>query len=323
MKYYFLYFFILLNINKIKAQDNVFSQPNGAPMYLNPALTGSTEQGRAMLLSRFQYPKVGGTFINNAFSFDYNANDANSGFGLLVMNSQAGQAGIRASSITLNYAYHVALSEEWQMKLGISAGYNNQSIGFFNYIFGDQLNSSGTISPTAEALNKTKMTYLDLSSGIFLHNKNIWVGFAAHHLNEPNRSLFDKNYQLPRRFSLQLGTRMEINEYNTITPQANVRDQKGLYQADLGVLWSSGVLEAGLWYKNMPISKTANSSLAAVVSFGVQKMRFTYSYDYVFGKLQGLGGAHEVGLSFSFGEWRGYRKKYVHCPIFMENDIDL
>lgn len=301
-------------------------------MYLNPALTGSTEKGRAMLLSRFQYPKVGGTFINNAFSIDYNANNANSGFGLLVMNSQAGQAGIRASSITLNYAYHVALSDEWQMKLGISAGYNNQSIGFFNYTFGDQLNSSGTISPTAEALNKTKISYLDLASGVFLHNKNIWVGFAAHHLNEPNRSFFDKNYQLPRRFSLQLGARMEIDEYNTITPQANVRDQKGLYQADLGVLWSSGVLEAGLWYKNMPISKTANSSIAAVVSFGVQKLRFTYSYDYVFGKFQGLGGAHEVGLSFSFGEWKDSRKpygkqkrrkEYVHCPIFMENDIDL
>lgn len=53
------------------AQDVQFSQFYNAPLYLNPALTGTSHSSRAILNYRNQWPTAGKPFITYAASFDH------------------------------------------------------------------------------------------------------------------------------------------------------------------------------------------------------------------------------------------------------------
>lgn len=83
----FLAFAILLSAcysNKVLAQDPQFSQYYAAPLYLNPALTGINQNGRAGVNYRNQWPSIDANFETFSAWADYHFDDNNNNVGMIV-----------------------------------------------------------------------------------------------------------------------------------------------------------------------------------------------------------------------------------------------
>src|SRR5436190_1753150 len=78
-------YLIFLTAN-VFAQDPEFSQYYAAPLYLNPAFTGTTNDHRFIANYRNQWPSVAQGYTTTAFSYDYNLHDLNSGFGFAAQH---------------------------------------------------------------------------------------------------------------------------------------------------------------------------------------------------------------------------------------------
>src|SRR5215211_467009 len=80
----------------VTAQDPQFSQFYAAPLYLNPALAGSTGQARAGINFRNQWPAIDANFTTLSAYFDYFIEDYRSAVGLIVTRDKEGLAGLRS-----------------------------------------------------------------------------------------------------------------------------------------------------------------------------------------------------------------------------------
>src|SRR6478735_7090956 len=111
IKHYFTLFFICC-VELAQAQDPEFSQYYAAPLYLNPAFTGTTMDHRFIANYRNQWPSVARGYTTTAFSYDYNSSSINSGFGFLATQDQAGAAGMKSTQVNFLYSYKLRLSSK-------------------------------------------------------------------------------------------------------------------------------------------------------------------------------------------------------------------
>jgi type IX secretion system PorP/SprF family membrane protein len=96
----------LLGIESVvMAQDAQFSQFYAAPLYLNPALAGGTNQTRVGLNYRSQWPAIDATFTTTSLFIDHFLEDYNSGVGFIISRDMEGLAGLRSLSIGAQYSY--------------------------------------------------------------------------------------------------------------------------------------------------------------------------------------------------------------------------
>ena len=95
----------------VTAQDPQFSQFYAAPLYLNPAMAGSTGQARAGINYRNQWPAIDANFTTMSAYFDYFIEDKNSAVGMIITRDKEGLAGLRSISLGLQYAYELKINE--------------------------------------------------------------------------------------------------------------------------------------------------------------------------------------------------------------------
>jgi type IX secretion system PorP/SprF family membrane protein len=195
--------------NKVVAQDPQFSQFYAAPLYLNPALTGSTGQARAGINYRNQWPAIDANFTTMSAYFDYFIEDKRSGVGIILNRDVEGLAGLRSLSVGLQYSYELEITKNIGFRPGAQVALFNRDINFNRLTFGDQFDpvTGNIISPsTAESFNTNfSKTFIDLSLGGVLFTRSAWLGLAAFHLNRPNQSIVDENSPLPTKLSVHGG----------------------------------------------------------------------------------------------------------------------
>src|SRR5690606_26280668 len=99
---------VLLALSTVAfAQDPEFSQYYSAPLYLNPAFTGTASDHRLIANYRNQWPNVASGFVTYAVSYDYNLSDLNSGLGFMVVTDRAGSANLQSTVVNFQYSYKV------------------------------------------------------------------------------------------------------------------------------------------------------------------------------------------------------------------------
>lgn len=304
-------------------QDPQFSQFYAAPLYLNPAFTGSTQLSRIGLNYRNQWPSINASYVTYTAYADHFFVDVNSGVGLLIQSDRESLAGLRNQGISAFYAYQLPLTQTWTFRAGFQGGYFVRDLDFTKLTFGDQFDESGQISPvTAESFNTDfKVGYLDLSFGGLFYNRNFWIGFSAHHLNTPNLSYFkadDVNDRLPRKYSVHAGYKVRLRQQSNrqfyggksprpidFYPALNYRVQGEFMQFDVGGYFDFNPIIMGLWYRGIPVRTlnniNANEALVFSVGFSANGLNIGYSFDYTLSAL-GIesGGAHEVSISYQF-----------------------
>lgn len=337
--------FILVFEGVVTAQDPQFSQFYAAPLYLNPAMAGSTGQARAGINYRNQWPAIDANFTTMSAYFDYFIEDKNSAVGLIITRDREGLAGLRSLSVGLQYAYELQINDNLGFRPGVQVALFNRDINFEKLTFGDQFDpATGQFldQPTAETFRTNfSKTFVDVSFGGVFFTRTAWLGVSAWHLTEPNQSIIDESSPLPRKFSFHGGFKFYLKPGATgtgintrraersIAPAIQYRHQGKFDQMDVGLYFTAEPLVVGMWYRGVPFKNlddfVNNESIVLLLGFtklgAKDAINIGYSFDYTISKLgSGSGGAHEFSLVYTW-PMRNPRKPpkdklVIPCPDF-------
>lgn len=296
------------------AQDAEFTQFYANPLYLNPALAGTTRCPRVNLNYRNQWPGISGTYVTYSASYDQHIDVIGGGLGLLVINDKAGQGTLTTTNVSGIYSYMLPVSREFSMKFGVQATYFQKSIDWSKLTFGDMIDERrGFVYNTNEVQRLQSKSNVDFSAGILGYSKRYFFGFAAHHLTQPDEGLLGPS-KLPMKLTGHAGATLPVGDKGAetfISPNVLFQKQQNFQQLNLGLYVTKGSIVAGLWYRNQ-------DSFIAVVGFQQHFFKIGYSYDVTVSKLtNATAGSHEISFSLQF-ECKPKKKKFrlVSCPSF-------
>lgn len=336
--FWLILFLIFLRSTVALAQDPEFSQYYAAPLYLNPAFTGTTDDHRFIMNYRNQWPNIARGYQTFALSYDYNLYRYNSGIGFLATVDKAGTAGMKSTQLNFVYSYKWNISHKWVISSGLNFGYAFRSLDWNKLIFGDQLQFGvdGTAPSDDPAINSLGMAhYFDFNAGMLAYNKSFWFGFATSHLNRPNRSLVNEEAYLPMKTTIHGGVRIPLNvgpfkrdRVSVLSPSFVYKRQGRFDQLDVGAYFLYDPIVIGLWYRGIPVSKNAKGNISqdavvVILGFNFEKLEVSYSYDLTVSELGPIsGGTHEIALKYKLGinmsaSGRSKREKLIPCPTFM------
>lgn len=248
---------LLITATLGKAQDHLYSQFYGAPVYLNPALNGQFQGDiRLSLIHRRQWADIPGPLNYFTLTADYNVPRFGGGFGLIASSSSEGTAWLRKLNLGGIYSYSVTFSEA-VLSFGIQAGFTRRSIDSEKLIFGDQLDRNGIIpgAPTdASVLQYNNRFFFDTGAGVNLVIGNLMAGTSAQHLNRPDESFTGTRAPLPIRVNGHISYRLATDYYNDensplFIPSVLIYHQAGSSNISAGAQYKNKKINIGLWYR--------------------------------------------------------------------------
>jgi len=322
----------------VYAQDPIFSQFYNAPLQINPAFAGISEdpvvsfnyrdQGPG-LVQRFGFPN--GAYTTYAAAWDQYFPQLNSGFGLLILGDTAGEGsagGSLLSTVGISgfYSYNLKLDSYTFIKFGLEAGFSQTRVNWAQLCFLDQLQSNlgstcqelfGTSTSVEQVPESFNNSYLDVSMGVMFYSQRYYGGVSMKHLNTPDYGFFTDDANLvdglPIRFTVHGGYHLTLDPTLKRTFGAYVAPnflyvrQGGLSQINVGAIVGYEHFFVGGWYRHAGANPDA-----FIVSAGtsVGKIKFSYSYDITVSSLSinNSRGAHEVGIIYNFA--RPNKKKF-------------
>lgn len=324
----------------VQAQDMHFSQFNGAPMILNPALTGSFNGVyRVTGIFRNQWSSVttpyvtfGGS-IDGALKKDVAIDDYLSG-GVSIYNDRSGDGNLANLSTLASLAYHKFLGEESKMSLsvGLQGGYTQKSIDLSRLYWQDEFKNGGfQVGTTGEQLNP-KVKYFTANAGLsFGHAVSekfaYQIGVAGHNLNQPNESLLKKQNNevgLGMRINAQIGAIIQGGDRLSILPAFMYQTQTSATEMIAGTEFKYVVGEpdiasvatsvfVGGWYR---------FGDATLITGGLEfkGFRVGFAYDYNMSDLKvasGGNGGFEIALRYIMPNPLDFAKKIAFpCSRF-------
>ena len=309
----------MINNFLVLSQDPTFTQFYSNPVYLNPALAGSSGCPRIALNYRNEWPGLSGNYVTYSASFDTYAKSINGGLGFIATHDQQGQGTIQTSMIAGIYSYRLKVNREFTILLGVRAAYFQKYLDWDKLTFGDMIDPRrGFIYQTGDVVRGGQKGFFDASAGAVGFGKNFYFGFAAHHLNRPDESLILGVSRLPIRCTghvgaiIDIGRRGRFSKKTSIMPNIIYQYQNGFQELNIGTYVKHNAFTAGVWYRNRD---------AFIICLGIEtdKIKIGYSYDLTISKLgNGItNGSHEVSLGMNLK----CRKKIksisrVNCPSF-------
>jgi type IX secretion system PorP/SprF family membrane protein len=333
MKKLITIFFAIVNLIA-QAQDPEFSQYYAAPLYLNPAFSGTSVDHRFNINYRNQWPNIANAFQTYAFSYDYNLDQLNSGLGVLVVVDKAGTASMTSQQVNFQYSYKVHISDKWVLSSGLNFGIGTRSLDYNKLIFYNELDflQSGGVPPDKRS-DVDRASYFDFGGGMLAYSRKFWIGFAAAHLNRPNRSLTDDEAQIPIKTTIHGGVRIPLyhglfkkDRVAALAPSFVYKQQGRFDQLDVGTYFLYEPVVLGLWYRGIPIRQNVNDNISqdaivVILGFQLEKVEISYSYDVTVSELGPIsGGAHELALKFKIdmaAQVKTRKKeKFIPCPTF-------
>jgi type IX secretion system PorP/SprF family membrane protein len=240
------------------AMDPHFSQFYGAPLLLNPAMTGAMSCNyRITGIFRSQWGSVLSSesvpmFRTTGASVDFRTNkgfmkgDA-FGIGLVGLNDIAGQSRFVINRIGLPIAYHKSLDRrnEHFVTLGISfsmwqMGLSKDGLQFPNQHYA----GTGLYDPTApsgESIN-TSMLFWDIAFGVMYTGRfgrygkgSGYIGFAVDHVNRPSISFLNSaNVRMPIRYTFHGGYRLPLSRKFDFQPKFIYMNQGVSHEFNVG-----------------------------------------------------------------------------------------
>ncbi|NLR93581.1 MULTISPECIES: PorP/SprF family type IX secretion system membrane protein [Flammeovirga] len=331
--YFILFTFTILSFYNVSsyAQDAQLSQYYASPLYLNPALVGTSGDGRAVLNYRNQWVGLPSNYMTVIGAFDTPIPKKNISLGFQVHEDIIGTgtgAHYDRTIVNATGGYKLKIDKKYTLSFGLQIGFEQSSLGFYNLIFGDQIDDDGiTNNATRESVGNTSLIYADISSGLLFYGKDFWIGTSFYHINQPSITRYETgNDQLPLRFSINAGYRIPLTyrwhnsvpDYDdkTISFMMHYQAQGRSDQLSTGVNFNYKPLILGLWYRGLIVKENDHPNQfnhdAIVIMSGVQVKRITfgYSYDHPIGGLAvSEGTSHEISLRYDFDFYKNYRKK--------------
>jgi type IX secretion system PorP/SprF family membrane protein len=302
------------------AQDPTFTQFYSNPVYLNPALSGSSGCPRVALNYRNEWPQLTGNYVTYAASYDSYFKNISGGVGLVALHDQQGQGTIQTSMIGASYSYYLKVNRKFRLMFGTQAAYYQKYLDWSQLTFGDMIDPRrGFIYQTGDVpRGDGRRGFFDVSAGLVGFSKNFYFGAAFHHLNRPDESMILGQSRLPIKFTghvganIKLGQRGRYSSTTFLSPNIIYQNQNGFQQLNIGAYLKYESFTIGAWYRN-------KDAFILTLGINTEKYRIGYSYDLTVSQLgNGVsGGSHEVSLGINLKckkPARDFRR--LSCPSF-------
>ena len=288
------------------SQDPHFTQYYANPLFLNPALAGGEYCPRIITNYRNQWPMMAGNFETYSASFDLTLDPIHGGLGLLILHDDAGNGTIKSTFASLIYSYHTKITNKIDLLTGFQLSSHQRSLDP-DLWFGDQIDGIyGFVYDTQDPLNQGIITnnYLDFSIGTLISSNSFFLGFAAHHLTEPEEAFLSSG-KLSMKKTVHGGAVIKINGAVSQTaglfsgdtyliPNFLFKQQAQTEQINIGTTITNNILSGGVAYRR---SFANSDALLFVLGFQKDALRIGYSYDFTISGLSNYsGGAHEISL---------------------------
>ena len=329
--------FLMSVIPKISwGQDVQYSQYYANPIYLNPAMIGSSNMTRVGFNFRNQWPALDQTFLAYTAYLDHYDERYNSGFAVILQGANESFTETTWNELGLGYSYRLQLSEDRFIQAGIQGSFISRDANFGRVVLGSQLDiNRGSIDYSGSGLaGESQVRDVDAHAGLVYYGKRVWLGASLAHLLSPNISyLMEGTSRLPKKMSLHGGYRFNlapgnINDYFNNTDQErsfsvgfNYKQQGQFSQLDLGTEFFFEPLALGLWYRGLPTKYELpnHESLVAVVGLSLDSgLDVGYSFDFPISayNLGRSGGSHELSMRYIFSSQSPKKRNYQSLPSF-------
>ena len=318
-KLFLLVFWLLLSQDVLHAQDPTFTQFYSNPLYLNPALAGSTGCPRINLNYRNEWPQLTGNYVTYSASFDTYSKDINGGVGLMATYDQQAEGTISTTMLGGIYSYNLKINRKTSLMFGARAAYYQKFLDWNKLTFGDMIDPRrGFIYQTNDVPRGGKRGFFDVSAGAVIFTKLFYAGLAVHHANQPDESMILGESKLPVRLTahmggtLPIGRRGRYSDGTSLKPAIIYQYQNGFQELNIGAYLNYSSLNIGVWYRN-------KDAFVFIVGAKTDKFNIGYSYDLTVSKLgNGLtGGSHEISMQINLKckkKAKNFRK--ISCPSF-------
>ena len=313
---------LTIQINSVFSQDANFSIFGNNPLYYNPATPGVADGMRFRLNYRNAWPGIPGDFETFKFSSDFELTNLNTGLGILAMSNWEGESFLKTNQFGFCVAPTVNILQNTSFSVGIMSSFVQKSIDWSRLEFDDQLDKLyGNIHQTnftfPQANNKT---FADISTGMLfrqrIKNKNtgkysmVNIGFATHHVTEPDQSLIGMNQPLKAKFVIHSNYLIVHKRQSNIafSPGFIYERQSELETFTAGINFFRDPIYSGIWFRNKNYTMSPQSFDSFIFTFGYihdqprgLKWKFGYSYDATISKLRGGSlGSHEIYYAIFF-----------------------
>jgi type IX secretion system PorP/SprF family membrane protein len=246
----------------VKAQDHIYSQFFNSPIYLNPSLTGQFEGDiRLNLIYRNQWTSLSGDLSYITASADLNISKFAGGVGLMFTRSSEGTAFLVKNNAAATYSYSVG-GDGFVASFGIQAGFTNRQIDWSKLVFSDQIDQRlgyipGSVSAAQPPDQATKM-FFDAAGGTNIVFRNLMVGAAVHHINQPDESFSGTVAKLPMRITANASYKIPLSayyDYNQddgayLIPSVVYYKQASSTSMSAGAQFKYKGLNTGIWYRS-------------------------------------------------------------------------
>jgi len=297
MKKITLFALLALIFGSVAAQqDPMYSQYMFNQLVINPAYAGNKKFVSTSLLYRHQWAGFAGAPKTAVASIHGPWHGKKVGLGLTIMNDHIGVT--NRFEIKGDYAYHIPLTEDLKLSLGLSAGLSHYYAKNDELIYWDEND--------AEFNGTTQSNLLpNFGAGAFLYTKKFYIGLSVPELLSYDKSRVMSleagdavvNRQV-RHYFATAGYVFVVNEDLAIRPSTLVKYSANTpVQADFNVnLLIKNVLWLGGSYRT-------NDAMVAIAEFQInKKLRIGYSYDFTMSEMNNYSnGTHEVMIGYDFG----------------------
>jgi type IX secretion system PorP/SprF family membrane protein len=289
IKYIFLAVFQLLIFFEAKTQtDLLFSLHGMNQKVFNPATMDDNGRINLEMMARQQWIGFPDAPAVQYLSVDMFMDEQPMGLKLSFLNQTAGKEITR--QLNLAYAYQVRISNEIELRFGLSAGFYQRQLLYSDLIFEE--GNEPLIKPDESVIKP------DFSFGAELYWNNFTLGMAANHITTPNRKA--TIFRIPIHNHLYLNHQISLNPQSKFLTEISWHQQGTINRMQLGALIETGILEAGLAYRHQD---------AIIIRAGIaisEKIKLHYSYDLGISKIANYNsGTHEIGLQFGFPKKSG------------------
>ncbi len=331
-KIFFAAFIGVLGLSEAFAQDPTFTQFYANRTYINPAYAGVDLGLRFNFNYRNLWTAVPGDF--STFSGGVDVGDPNifGGIGFLAAVGNEGEGRLQTQRYSFMYSYRlIVVPRNFDIHFGLDAAYMSKQIKDWDaFVFSDQLHPIyGNINPSnAQQPDRLKVEMPDFNAGILARfnitpgsGKRITskrtiantLGFAAHHITQPNESLLGRTEKLPIKLLAHYSMMISMSKARSknpfyISPNIMYEHQRTLSTLNVGVYALKAPLMIGVWYRN-EFKFESNDTDAIMFNLGMRGMtknkkfmyQIGYSYDLTLSKLSGsTSGSHEIALIIEF-----------------------
>lgn len=304
----------------LAAQDAVFSQYFGNPVYLNPALVGNKQCPRITLNYRNQWIGIDNGYSSFSASYDQNVPVLSGSIGVILNGDRYAGGLMNKYSGYLIYAFQTQVTDQLSLSVAMQAGYLSYNISVPDLVFGDQLILNSTIiKPTNEELPVNEsVSNLDFGAGLTLGlGENYFIGTAIHHITQPQLSFYQyDSYNMDVRITAHAGAIFDIRKVESfyskgamsIVPNVLYMQQGVSKQLNSGAYMNCYPFVVGAWYRYC-----FNNSDAVIALVGIEQPNYKigYSFDYPLSQISvAYGGSHEVSFVWLFNKEKKKNKKY-------------